>query len=178
MKKTLLPLLACLVVLSGCSIPKIGSTPEVETIVTKDSAETVPATTDAPAAETPEAPTTDESGIETAATDTPTAVAEGGVYLPYTSTAVAQAKGTIVLFFHASWSPVCVTINKNIEENTKKIPSDLTILKVNFDDAVDLRQAYSVDEQATFVQVDNTGKLIKKWRGESTVADIVNQTKN
>ena len=40
MKKTLLPTLAVLVLLSACSIPKIGSTPETETIVTDDTTAT------------------------------------------------------------------------------------------------------------------------------------------
>lgn len=178
MKKTLLPALAVLVLLSACSIPKIGSTPETETIVTDDT--TTNTGTETPADTTAETagttPTTDESGTAPVATDTPTEVADGGVYLPYTPTAVAQAKGKIVLFFHANWSPTSVTINKNIEEKATSIPADLTILKVNFDDATDLREAYAVDEQATFIQVDNTGKQIKKWRGESTLTDIVNQT--
>jgi hypothetical protein len=46
---------------------------------------------------------------------------------------------------------------------------------VNFDDAEAMKQQYSITEQQTFVQVTNTGELIKKWRGANTLEDIVTQ---
>lgn len=110
-----------------------------------------------------------------APTDTPQAIADGGVYLPYTPTAMAQARGNVVLFFYANWSPAANDVQKNITDNADSIPSDLTILKVNFDDAGELKAQYGVTEQTTFVQVTNTGELIKKWRGANTLADIVAQ---
>ncbi|MCB9807296.1 thioredoxin family protein [Candidatus Peribacteria bacterium] len=70
----------------------------------------------------------------------------------------------MVLFFHANWCPTCIAINKDIDSNIGTLPKDITILKVNYDDAQDLKTLYSITEQHTFAQVDNTGKLIKKWR--------------
>jgi thiol-disulfide isomerase/thioredoxin len=81
----------------------------------------------------------------------------------------------VILFFHASWCPTCITINKDIEGNLKNIPKNITILKVNYDEAKDLREIYSVAGQYTFVQVDNSGKLIKKWRGGKTLQDALSQ---
>jgi len=46
---------------------------------------------------------------------------------------------------------------------------------VNFDDADAMKQQYGVTDQQTFVQVTNTGELIKKWRGANTLADIIQQ---
>jgi hypothetical protein len=55
------------------------------------------------------------------------------------------------------------------------LPKDLTILRVNFDDADAMKQQYGITDQQTFVQVTNTGELIKKWRGANTLEDITQQ---
>lgn len=55
------------------------------------------------------------------------------------------------------------------------MPKDITILMVNYDDAKELKELYGVTEQPSFVQVDNTGKLIKKWRGGTMLTEIVGQ---
>lgn len=110
-----------------------------------------------------------------APSDTPLAIAEGGLYLPYTPTALAQASGNIVLFFHASWSPASIATNKDITEKKDTLPKDLTIFRVSFDDADAMKQQYGITDQQTFVQVTNTGELIKKWRGANTLSDIIQQ---
>lgn len=46
---------------------------------------------------------------------------------------------------------------------------------VNYDDAKELKELYGVSEQPSFVQVDNSGKLIKKWRGGTTLTEIIGQ---
>ncbi len=81
----------------------------------------------------------------------------------------------MVLFFHANWCPTCVAIEKDIKAHLKDIPKDLTLLRVNYDDATDLKELYSVTGQYTFVQVDNSGKLLKKWRGSSTLKEVLAQ---
>ena len=175
MKKTQLAALIMLssIALSACSIPGMGGT-ETETVPATTTTEETAKTPETPAepakTEEPKTPEVapEKMPEETTNTglpgDTPKAIVEGGIYLPYTSTAVVQAKGDIVLFFYANWCPTCIKVNKNIEENLKKIPKNLTILRVNFDDATALRETYGVTEQNTFVKIDNTGKLIKKWR--------------
>lgn len=110
-----------------------------------------------------------------APSDTPLAIAEGGLYLPYTPTALAQASGNIVLFFYASWSPASIATNKDITEKKDTLPKDLTIFRVSFDDADAMKQQYGVTDQQTFVQVTNTWELIKKWRGANTLAEIIQQ---
>lgn len=77
-------LLATLVLLSGCTFPWQTTTPEIETVV--ENGTDVQATNTTPTIiPTPEPKDTTPS-------DTPKAIAEGGVYMPYTTTAVAQAK--------------------------------------------------------------------------------------
>ena len=164
------------VLLAGCTMPwtKAPATTETE-VVTDETAipegDTAGTTVSAEGTK-PEEPA---KPVDTTPSDTPKGIVEGGIYLPYTSTAVAQAKGNVVLFFHANWCPTCVTNEKDIKANLKDIPKDLTLLRVNYDDATELKELYGVTAQHTFVQVDNSGKLIKKWRGGATLKEIVAQ---
>ncbi len=171
MKKLIIPTaIIGSLLLSSCTLPwQKATTPETETVVEETDNET---NTDA---KNPTSPVVPETPKDITPSDTPKAIAPGGVYLPYTSTAVAQAKGQVVLFFHANWCPTCIAVNKDIEANLKNIPADLTILKTSYDDEKELKELYGVTAQHTFVQVDNTGKLIKKWRGGTTLAEVVSQ---
>ena len=98
-----------------------------------------------------------------------------GSYESYTPEKVISAKGNTVLFFHASWCPSCRVLNSDIEKNLDNIPSDLTILKLDYDKETALKQKYGVTTQHTLVQVDNEGTLIKKWSGGSSLNRLVSQ---
>src|SRR3989344_43333 len=88
-----------------------------------------------------------------------------GSYEVYSPEKVALASAThdVVLFFRASWCPTCRALDGDIKASLSKIPSDLAILDVNYDDSSSLKQKYGVTYQHTFVQVDKDGNLIKKW---------------
>jgi thiol-disulfide isomerase/thioredoxin len=134
MKKSvsLILTLSIIIVLSSCTLPWQKTTPETETIIEDlNNTNTV----------TPTA-VEEQKFTDITPSDTPKSIAEGGVYLPYTSTAVAQAKGEIVLFFYANWCPTCGAINKDIEAKLAEIPKNLTLLKVNYDDEVELKKLY------------------------------------
>ncbi|MDD3144787.1 MAG: thioredoxin family protein [Candidatus Gracilibacteria bacterium] len=94
-----------------------------------------------------------------------------GVYADYTPEALKNASGNIVLFFHADWCPTCIAIEKDIL--SKEVPSGLTILKVDYDTATDLKQKYSILTQSSFVQVDNKGNMIKRWISGRGLDDII-----
>lgn len=99
-----------------------------------------------------------------------------GLYVPYDASKLVMANsGDVVLFFKASWCPSCRTLDSNIKANLDSIPSDLTILELDYDTATALRQQYGVTTQHTLVQVDASGALVKKWNGGSTLASIVAQ---
>ena len=135
MKKTLPLALILVVTLSGCTFPwQKTTTPETETVIEDTETGSVTGTTTAPIV--PEPPK------DITPSDTPKAIAAGGVYLPYTPTAVAQAKGQVVLFFHANWCPTCIAVNKDIDANLKNIPADLTLLKTSYDDEKELKELY------------------------------------
>lgn len=99
-----------------------------------------------------------------------------GVYAPYEASKLAMANtGDVVLFFKASWCPSCRALDSNIKANLEAIPVGLTILEVDYDNSAAMKQQYGVTTQHTLVQVDASGKLIKKWSGGSTLSSVVAQ---
>lgn len=104
---------------------------------------------------------------------------KAGSYESYGPEKVALASDThdVVLFFRASWCPTCRAADADIKANLSKIPSNLTILDVNYDNSTSLKQKYVVTYQHTFVQVDKDGNLIKKWSGSPTLASLVAEVK-
>lgn len=86
---------------------------------------------------------------------------EAGSYVDYSETALAEAEGTKILFFHASWCPQCRALDADIKE--QGVPAGTTILKVDYDTAQDLRRKYGVTLQTTVVKVDAQGNLVSKF---------------
>lgn len=68
-----------------------------------------------------------------------------------------------VLFFYASWCPECRGFDQAIQ--SQNIPDGTQILRVDYDNSSQLKQQYGVTIQTTFVRVDSTGRLVKKWVG-------------
>ncbi|MDP2788441.1 MAG: thioredoxin family protein [bacterium] len=101
-----------------------------------------------------------------------------GSYESYAPEKLAFAEtGNVVLFFHASWCPSCRALDKNLNENLSNIPTDLKILKVDYDNSKELKQKYGVTTQHTLVQVDKDGNMISKWSGSPTLSSLVTQVK-
>jgi len=84
-----------------------------------------------------------------------------GRYIAYSPDAVKDAKGDILLFFHAPWCPQCREIEKTI--NSGPLPDNLTLFKVDYDSNQALRQQYDVTLQTTFVKIDKDGNKIKSY---------------
>ncbi len=180
MKKTAPILLLCAisipVFLSSCGTKPVTEVAPENTTISEETTlagSTSSSTTTSETSKTGWVAVGEQSNL--APSDTPRGIADGGLYLPYTPTALAQASGNIVLFFYASWSPAGIATNKDITDKKDKISKDLTILRVNFDDADAMKQQYGITDQQTFVQVTNTWELIKKWRWANTLQDIVQQ---
>lgn len=156
--------------LAGCASPSAeppatSATAVVSQEVTPAATPTPPAQTDAPAE--PESPTSEA------------APAGPGSYLTladYDADKAAYASTDVVLFFNAAWCSTCKVARDNIEADLAGIPSDLTIVVVDFDTATDLRQKYGVTVQHTFVQVDADGNELAKWSGSVTADEIAQNT--
>ncbi|MFZ5391147.1 MAG: thioredoxin family protein [Patescibacteria group bacterium] len=95
-------------------------------------------------------------------------MASQGAYLDYSSDlAAAEFKkdNKVVLFFYASWCPFCQAADKVFKNQTNDIPSQVTVLKVDYDKEAQLKSRYGVTYQHTFVQIDETGKVLSRWNG-------------
>ncbi|MEK7581287.1 MAG: thioredoxin family protein [Patescibacteria group bacterium] len=93
-------------------------------------------------------------------------------YAQYSKSALDSAANTRrVLFFYASWCPTCKPADANFTQNVSKIPEDVTLVRVNYNDPEtdqeekDLAKKYGITYQHTFVQIDSAGKEVAKWNG-------------
>ncbi|MEZ5184524.1 MAG: thioredoxin family protein [Candidatus Nanopelagicales bacterium] len=162
------PALAALAV-AGCSSESTSPQPSESSMV-KDS----------PSATAPEPAMTEESEpamteeSEPAKTEPSESVmAKGGQYVSeskYRADKAAYEDGNTVLFFYAAWCPDCQQTDKSIQQTG--VPEDINIVKVDYDNANDLRKKYGVTQQHTFVLVGPGGEQIKKWTGTFTADDI------
>ena len=111
--------------------------------------------------------------------DEGTTMAHTGSYETYGAEKIAMASAShdVVLFFHASWCPTCRALDTDIKAHLGDIPSNLTILDVDYDDSAELKKKYGVTYEHTFVQVDAQGNMLKKWSGSPTLAKLVAEVK-
>jgi len=93
-------------------------------------------------------------------------------YVEYSKATLDNASSTRrILFFYASWCPTCKAADASFKENESKIPEDVTLIRVNYNDPdtdqeeKDLAKKYSITYQHTYVQIDETGKEITLWNG-------------
>jgi len=101
-------------------------------------------------------------------------------YTDYSQNNLAKAtsgNSKAVLFFAAlKWCPSCQAADRDFKTNFSKVPRDVTILKVDYDTAKEMKQKYAITMQDTFVQVDSSGKEITRWNsgGQGTSALLAN----
>jgi len=101
----------------------------------------------------------------------PTATAVSEVLAPgyytYTPAALgtAQRTGIAVLYFWAPWCSSCTSLDIELQDKKASIPEGITVLRVDYDQAQELRAKYNVVTQHTFVQVDAAGNALSTWVG-------------
>lgn len=124
---------------------------------------------------------TDESTMEKK--DDPMMTKEGammskGSYENYSPEKLTLAStGDVLLFFHATWCPICRSMESEINADMSKIPDGVHILKVDYDTATALRQKYGVTVQHTFVQVDSSGNSLQKFSDAPNLSDVLSRIK-
>ena len=96
-------------------------------------------------------------------------------YVEYSKAALDQAASQRrVIYFYASWCPICRPADADFKANSSKIPQDMTVIRVNYNDPEtdqeekDLAKKYGITYQHTFVQIDSQGKEVAKWNGGKT----------
>ena len=98
-------------------------------------------------------------------------------YVPFSDAALADAtsEGRAVLFFAAlAWCPTCQTADKDLQANLDKIPADVTVLRVDYDNDSASKQKYNVVVQDTFVQVDEAGQPVAVWNSGGRAVETIN----
>lgn len=96
-------------------------------------------------------------------------------YVAYTKQALeSAASNRRVLYFYANWCPICRPADADLRKNANKIPSDVIVIRVNYNDTdtdqeeKDLAKKYGVTYQHTFVQIDTQENVVTKWNGGQT----------
>jgi len=99
-----------------------------------------------------------------------------GNYTNYSLEKLQSTTGNkAVLFFAASWCPTCKALELDIRNNISSIPSNLAILRVDYDTSTTLKTKYGVTYQHTLIQVDSNGNEIRRWFGSPTLAELQTQ---
>lgn len=110
--------------------------------------------------------TTDKQTMKKEEKETMTKDATSPRYVAYSKEAFdAASEKKRVLYFHASWCPVCRPLDKEFSENSGKIPEDVILFKTEYDKEEALKIKYGVTYQHTFVQVDGQGNEAISWNG-------------
>lgn len=118
----------------------------------------------------------EEGEMDAGTTNMKDVMVAAGAYETYTPDKLMRAEeGQVVLFFKASWCPTCRALDSDIKASLEDIPDGVSILEIDYDTALDLRQKYGVTNQHTLVQVDATGTLMKKWSGGLTLETVLEQ---
>ena len=93
-------------------------------------------------------------------------------YVEYSKTVLDQSVNKRrVLYFYATWCPTCKVANDDFTANQNKIPEDVVVIRVNYNDPntdqeeKELAQKYGITYQHTFVQIDAQANQITKWNG-------------
>ncbi|MEI6222221.1 MAG: thioredoxin family protein [bacterium] len=100
--------------------------------------------------------------------DSPAGKAFAQRFLPYTAENLAKAtsgNGKAILYFYASWCPVCKATREALKTNFDALPSTVTILVADYDKETELKKKYAINVHHTFVQVDSKGTEVGKWVG-------------
>jgi thiol-disulfide isomerase/thioredoxin len=116
-------------------------------------------------------PGTDAEGTDAPAADSATA----GAYVDYSPEALAAAEGSRVLFFHAPWCPNCRDLEEDI--SAVGIPAGVTVVKVDFDTELGLREKYGVTQQTTVVLLDADGAEVDQANlsADPSVASLIDE---
>lgn len=106
-----------------------------------------------------------ETGTKTPDNSTTSSTkAKQGRYTTYSSGAVADTGySTSVVFFFAPWCPECQAFKKSLDNGP--LPQGVQVLETDYDSSTDLKKQYEVTIQSTFVRVNTSGDLQKKWVG-------------
>lgn len=90
-------------------------------------------------------------------------------YVAYSDQALEDAQTNdqkVVLFFHAKWCPSCRSADASFEEEGPASLPGVSVLKIDYDTATELKKEFGVIAQHTLVQIDpQTREVLARWSG-------------
>ncbi|MDP2625208.1 MAG: thioredoxin family protein [Candidatus Peregrinibacteria bacterium] len=91
------------------------------------------------------------------------------IYTEYNSDLYYESLGVrpVALFFHASWCPTCILMDKNITAELDSFPDGTNILMVDYDTQDTLKMIYGITSQSIVVVIDADGQVVDKLAAPS-----------
>lgn len=89
---------------------------------------------------------------------------KSGEYVAYQDGVIGNEEES-VLFFHASWCPVCKGADTFLKAQYEQENPTLTTYKLDYDTNLELRKKYGIVTQHTFVRIDSSGNAIETLSG-------------
>ena len=165
-----------LALLAGCNAPSPSEpnapAPTNSEDTQKESQQmnaTIEVTGTRPDAETDETPSADTG--ESAERVSAEVALNAPLYKAYSAAERESLHGNepYVLFFHASWCPVCRKMDSDLNAQLDSFPAGTNILKADYDTEDDLKDEYNVRVQSTVVVLDASGEVV--WQGQDPAFD-------
>ncbi|OIO53515.1 hypothetical protein AUJ46_04940 [Candidatus Peregrinibacteria bacterium CG1_02_54_53] len=100
-----------------------------------------------------------------------TAAMAKGEYVAYHEGVIGDGQ-TSVLFFHATWCPVCKRADTSLRGWYAGDDAFLTTYKVDYDTQKELKKRYGITYQHTFIKIDGQGNAIGRLEGPND-ADLL-----
>ena len=101
-------------------------------------------------------------------------VSFGGEYMTYQDGVIGNGEES-VLFFHAAWCPYCIANDASLDEWYQSEVFPVSVYKIDYDTATELKQRFGVTQQDTFIRIDGDGNEIKRigFPSESALRDLL-----
>lgn len=77
----------------------------------------------------------------------------------------ARAHGRVVLYFWAPWCGHCKIIDDELKGAQSELPTDATVVKVDYDAQKDIVGKYGITAPQAFLQIDPQDHILSQWVG-------------
>lgn len=128
---------------------------------------------------------TDQASTKPTPTSSPsatTAPSSTSGYLTDSEKSLPSTSPKTVLFFYANWCPTCKKADLDIQAKSSSIPTDLSIVRINYNDTDTsdaekaLAEKYQITYQHTLIYLDENGAEITRWNG-GELGEILEKTR-